>query len=76
VGESQPQSDSHSFVVRMWCEADIDEAGAQVWRGSVDHVNSGRRSYFTEIEGLMRFIQGQVAAAASCVSPAEGEGSG
>lgn len=53
---SQPQDDVHSFVVRIWYEADEGQPEL-AWRGSVDHVSSGRRIYFHDLDTFVRFVQ-------------------
>jgi hypothetical protein len=53
------EQDIHSFVIRIWHE-EIDPQGRIVyWRGTVDHVSSGKRAHFSDIEGLIRFIEQQ-----------------
>ncbi|MBN2005829.1 MAG: hypothetical protein JXA21_20900 [Anaerolineae bacterium] len=44
----------HLFIVRIWQEFDRPD-GAQ-WRGSVEHVPSNRRLYFTSLNDLNDFI--------------------
>jgi len=52
--------DTQSFIVRLWNET-IDATGnAVVWRGSIDHVGSGKRAYFHNLEGAFGFIQEQI----------------
>ncbi len=52
--------DTQSFIVRIWREA-VDTAGNVVtWRGSIDHVGTGRRVYFHDLDSALRFIQQQV----------------
>jgi hypothetical protein len=43
------------FIVRFWHEASRERSGA--WRGSVDHVDSGQRLYFAQLEDLEAFIR-------------------
>ena len=44
------------FIVRLWWE--FDETGrARTWRGSVEHVQSGRRKYFQRYDDLIAFVQ-------------------
>jgi len=51
--------DTQSFIVRIWHEG-VDATGNIVaWRGSIDHVGSGRRVYFHDLNGALRFIQDQ-----------------
>jgi hypothetical protein len=42
-----------TFVVRFWREW----SGAETrWRGRIEHVQSGRRADFLEVEGLLGFL--------------------
>jgi hypothetical protein len=50
-------SDTHSFVVRIWNDASNSPEIAASWRGSIDHVGSGKRVYFRDLQKMMRFIQ-------------------
>jgi len=49
----------HLFVVRLWQESSRVAPPGQ-WRGSVEHVPSGRRIYFVALEELDAFILAQV----------------
>jgi hypothetical protein len=51
------ENDTQSFVVRIWHEAVDAEGHVVVWRGSIDHVGSGKRLYFDELGGIVRFIR-------------------
>jgi len=42
-------------MVRLWQEAGADQPAR--WRGSVEHVRTGRTQYFTELADLGAFIQ-------------------
>ena len=57
--DSWLENDTHSFVIRIWHEAVDREGNAIAWRGFVDHVASGKRLYFHDIHGIVRFIQEQ-----------------
>ena len=46
---SRPQ---HLFIVRMWSE--MPQPGP--WRGSVEHVPTGQKLYFTSLDDLNDFI--------------------
>ena len=42
------------FVLRFWRE----QAGTESrWRGRVEHVQSGQRQDFLELEGLLSFLE-------------------
>jgi hypothetical protein len=49
-----PTRDEHLFVVRVWRES--GSAGPGAWRGSVEHVDSGMRKYFADLDDLRAFI--------------------
>lgn len=43
----------HFFVVRIWW----DPAESENWRGAVDHVTTGEKSYFSVFDDLQLFIE-------------------
>jgi hypothetical protein len=46
-----------SFVVRIWWER-RDIAGARLaWRGSIDDIQAGTRTYFQSPHALCRFLE-------------------
>jgi len=47
---------SHSFVIRIWQEDTVDEHGAPLWRGHITHVFSGKRQYFESLSAIASFI--------------------
>lgn len=53
----------HLFVVRIWQEPSSSAPPGQ-WRGSAEHVPTGQRFYFANIEELNRCILGQMNKAA------------
>ena len=53
------KTDTHSFIIRVWYEAQDSEGNILAWRGSIDHVGSEKRLYFQDLEGIARFIQEQ-----------------
>lgn len=49
---------SAAFIVRVWCESGGEVPGAvRAWRGSVEHVATGERSYFTELDAVIAFMR-------------------
>lgn len=48
--------DFHSFIVRIWLEESPTESTPPTWRGSITHVISGRRVYFSNLELLPGLI--------------------
>ena len=49
--------DTHSFVIKIWLEETIEEAGRVTWRGHITHVQSGRRRYFNDLDGISSFVK-------------------
>jgi hypothetical protein len=50
------EEDTQAFIVRFWREARELKGADPIWRGSVEHLPSGRRVYvknFKEAEGVM-----------------------
>jgi hypothetical protein len=54
------ESQNYSFVVRVWQESTDREAGIAVWRGSIEQVGSDCRFYFSDLDGITRFIRTQI----------------
>lgn len=51
---------SAAFIVRIWCEPDPGASPPLVWRGSVEHVASGRRVYVRDFVAIEAFIRPHV----------------
>lgn len=50
---------THSFIIRIWHEA-VDEQGqVTTWRGSIEHVNSGKRLSFDHFDEFIEFVRGE-----------------
>jgi len=47
----------HSFIVRIWKESREAPGAHSELRGSIDHVATGRRLYFRDLNGILRFIR-------------------
>jgi hypothetical protein len=47
---------NHSYIVRIWLEPREIEGANIEWKGSVQHVTSGERKYFTTFAQLNAFI--------------------
>lgn len=45
-----------SFIVRIWREGG-ETPGSDDWRGSIEHVPSGRRSFFRDLEAIAQFMK-------------------
>lgn len=44
--------DSAAFIVRVWIEPREVEGAPVTWRGSIEHVPSGRVKYVKELEEI------------------------
>jgi hypothetical protein len=51
------ETDTQSFVVKVWLEETVEEAGRAKWRGHVTHVTSGERRYLESLSGIAAFIR-------------------
>jgi hypothetical protein len=51
------ESRTHSFIIKIWLEEEMDEAGRTVWRGHITHVPGGERHYIQELNVIPLFIQ-------------------
>jgi hypothetical protein len=71
----RPNRDVHSFVVRIWHETEDDDSDSLGWRGTIDHVRSGKRLYFHDLETFLRFVEEQAGLKAG-EEPATGAGIG
>lgn len=54
------QSQHYSFVVRVWLEGTYSEQENAVWRGSIEQVGSDGRMYFSDLDGITRYIQAHI----------------
>jgi hypothetical protein len=48
---------SAAFIVRVWCESGEVPGTVRAWRGSIEHVASGERSFFTELDAVIAFMR-------------------
>lgn len=51
-----PGSNFHSFIVRLWSEADGEEPTRFFWRGYITHVPSETRRYLRDLNEIVSFI--------------------
>ena len=63
------QSDTHSFIVRIWYEGLESDGTIKTWRGSIEHVGNGQRVHFTDLERVVDFIQEQAWLKIGIVAP-------
>lgn len=54
------ETEAHSFVVRLWRERAGNGGPLHLWRGTIDHVGSGTRHHFRELESIVSFIRRRV----------------
>lgn len=50
------QDTSHTFIARFWLEPREIANAAPIWRGVVEHIDSGRRKYIANLEEIDAFI--------------------
>ncbi len=43
---------SHSFILKIWLEHTVEEAGQAEWRGHLTHVPDGQRRYIRSLAEL------------------------
>jgi hypothetical protein len=51
-----PEAGHHSFLVRLWEEAREMKGTEPFWRGSVEHVESGKKKYLQDLYEMIDFI--------------------
>jgi len=50
------ESNTHSFIVKIWLEETVEEAGQATWRGHITHVPSGDRRYLKDLDDISNFV--------------------
>jgi hypothetical protein len=45
------------FIVRVWCERGDGDTAVTEWRGSVEHIQSGQRAFFRNLEAVLDFVR-------------------
>ena len=53
----EPESETRSFIVKLWFEEPGDETGRGVWHGHITHVPGGERRYFKKLSDIKDFIE-------------------
>jgi hypothetical protein len=57
------QQEYASFLIRMWREVDPAAPGTvPEWHGEIEHIQSGRRSNFSTLAGLLDCLHSQMLA--------------
>jgi hypothetical protein len=54
------ENDTYAFIVRIWGEPTDDAENPKQWRGSIDQVGCNKRLYFSDLDGITRFIREQI----------------
>ena len=52
VDGDRPASDTHSFIVKVWLEETVEEAGRATWRGYITHVPDDDRRYLRDLASI------------------------
>ncbi len=55
-GTDLPESNTHSFIVKIWLEETVEEDGRAIWRGYITHVPGGERRYMKQPNDILMFI--------------------
>lgn len=50
------ESNTHSFIIKIWLEETAEEASRATWRGNITHVPSGERRYVEDLDEIIVFI--------------------
>ena len=50
------ESNTHSFIVKVWLEEPAEGGHRAIWRGHITHVPSGQRRYIQALEEISAFI--------------------
>ena len=51
-------TDYASFMVRLWCESDLERGAAPAgWQGEVQHIQTGRRRAFSSLDELLGLLR-------------------
>lgn len=46
----------NSFIIRIWVEPRDEEGTNPEWRGRIEHVQSGERAYFRDLDKMVEFM--------------------
>lgn len=47
----------HSFIVKIWLEETVEEAGQATWRGVITHIPGGEQRYVKDLEEVLDLIK-------------------
>lgn len=51
------EDNAAAYIVRVWLEHREVEGAPVAWRGSIEHVASGKVRYLTNLDEIARFIR-------------------
>ena len=51
------EDNASAFIVRVWLEHREAETAPLEWRGSIEHVASGKIKYLTDLDEIARFVR-------------------
>jgi hypothetical protein len=55
IDMDQFESNTHSFIIKIWLEETFEEVGQATWRGRITHVSSGNQHYLTGLDDITAF---------------------
>jgi hypothetical protein len=64
-----PESDVHSFIVKLWFEQSAEDPKHTDWHGHITHVPGGERRYLQELDDIGAFIEPYLRAAGVAPKP-------
>lgn len=47
-----PKETTHAFIVRIWIEHRESKDAEPIWRGVIEHVDSGDQVYFDQLDQI------------------------
>ena len=50
------ESNTHSFIIKIWLEEEPDRERQGQWRGHITHVSSGERRYLQGLDDILAQI--------------------
>jgi len=50
--------ETNAFIVRLWTETrSVEQSQAALWRGVIEHVQTGERHAFENLDQVLEFIR-------------------
>jgi putative component of toxin-antitoxin plasmid stabilization module len=53
---------THAFIIRIWIEPREKKDEKPIWRGVIEHVGSGDRVYFDQLEHIATHVMAYIEA--------------